>query len=110
MDDVKKFIENEDYYKTKGLPYKRGYLLYGPPGSGKTSKIKSLANQYSMDIYIINMDREMEVSTLQKLFKGIHNSKGFHIICFEDNDRCSQIKYHDVEFIRFFIKELDGLI
>ena len=110
VDDVKKFIENEDYYNTKGLPYKRGYLLYGPPGSGKTSTIKSLANQYSMDIYIINMDREMEVSTLQKLFKGIHNSKGFHIICFEDIDRCSQIKYDDVEFIRFFINELDGLI
>ena len=56
IDDIKNFIESEEYYNTKGLPYKRGYLLYGPPGSGKTSIIKSIANQFSMDIYIINMD------------------------------------------------------
>ena len=53
VDDIKNFIESEEYYNTKGLPYKRGYLLYGPPGSGKTSIIKSIANQYSMDIYIL---------------------------------------------------------
>jgi chaperone BCS1 len=27
----------------KGIPYRRGYLLYGPPGSGKSSFIQSLA-------------------------------------------------------------------
>jgi mitochondrial chaperone BCS1 len=27
----------------RGIPYRRGYLLYGPPGSGKTSAITALA-------------------------------------------------------------------
>ena len=52
-------------------------FLYGPPGSGKTSTIVSLANQYSMDFCIIFMDQIINVSTIQKLFKGINKSKGF---------------------------------
>ena len=110
IDDVKNFIENEDYYIKKGIPYKREYLLYGPPGSGKTSTIKSLAIHYSMDIYIINMDETMVISTIQKIYNGIKNSKGFHILCFEDIDRCYKILEEDAEFIRCFINELDGLV
>ena len=53
---------------------------------------------------------KMNISALQKLFNGIHNSKGFHIICFEDIDRCNQIRERDSDFIRFFINELDGVI
>ena len=55
-----------------------------------------------MDIYIIIMDREMDVSTLQKLFKGIHKSKHFHILCFEGIDGCYQIINQDSDFISFF--------
>ena len=109
VDVVINFIGIEDFYSNKALPYKRGYLLYGSSGSGKTSTIKSLANQYSMDIYIINMDQEINVSTLQRLFKGIKNSKGFNILCFEDFDQNYQIKRPDSEFFRFFIIDLDGL-
>ena len=56
------------------------------------------------------MDAKMNVSALQKLFNGIHNSKGFHIICFEDIDRCEHILERDSDFIRFFINELDGVV
>ena len=35
-DDLDKFINNEPFYAERGLPYKRGYILYGEPGCGKT--------------------------------------------------------------------------
>jgi SpoVK/Ycf46/Vps4 family AAA+-type ATPase len=31
------FLAGEGFYRERGLPYRRGYLLYGVPGSGKTS-------------------------------------------------------------------------
>jgi chaperone BCS1 len=37
IDDIKKFEDSEQWYKSKGIPWRRGYLLYGPPGTGKTS-------------------------------------------------------------------------
>ena len=37
------FINNKDWYYQKGIPYTLGIGLHGPPGTGKTSFIKSLA-------------------------------------------------------------------
>lgn len=33
--DVKDFLGRQQWYVDRGIPYRRGYLLYGPPGSGK---------------------------------------------------------------------------
>lgn len=38
-----------------GIPYRRGYLLHGPPGSGKTSFIQALAGSLSYDICLLNL-------------------------------------------------------
>lgn len=32
--DIENFLLNENWYNSKGLPYKRGYILDGPPGTG----------------------------------------------------------------------------
>ena len=40
---------------TLGIPYRRGYLLHGPPGSGKTSFIQALAGSLSYDICLLNL-------------------------------------------------------
>ena len=42
-DDVVDFLHNSKWYHDRGIPYRRGYLLYGPPGCGKTSFITALA-------------------------------------------------------------------
>lgn len=39
----------------KGIPYRRGYLLHGPPGSGKSSFIQALAGSLSYDICLLNL-------------------------------------------------------
>lgn len=44
-DDVREFIDNPKWYMERGIPYRRGYLLYGPPGCGKSSFIMALAGQ-----------------------------------------------------------------
>lgn len=44
--DVDKFLQTKDDYAKYGLTHKRGYLFYGPPGSGKTSLGLMLAKRF----------------------------------------------------------------
>lgn len=38
-----------------GIPFRRGYLLHGVPGSGKTSLIHAMAGELGLDIYVISL-------------------------------------------------------
>ena len=53
--DAKKFIDEPEYYTTLGIPYRRGYLLHGPPGNGKTSFCQALAGELGLDICMLNL-------------------------------------------------------
>lgn len=37
FEDLEDFLESESWYLDCGIPYRRGYLFYGPPGGGKSS-------------------------------------------------------------------------
>lgn len=52
--DIGKFIGNKEIYKKIQAPYRRGYLLHGPPGNGKTSLIRELVSKYKDEAYIIH--------------------------------------------------------
>lgn len=54
MHDVKFWLEHQNWYQNRNLSWKRGYLLYGPPGNGKTSLIRALCED--LDIPIVIMD------------------------------------------------------
>ena len=32
VSDIEEFISNSRWYKDREIPYRRGYLLHGPPG------------------------------------------------------------------------------
>lgn len=82
--DVKDFIHNPDWYRARGIPYRRGYLLHGPPGCGKTSYITALAGELQYSICVLNLsDRSMSDDRLaHRLADAPENS----IILLEDVD------------------------
>lgn len=56
LTDVKEFIHSQQWYLDRGIPYRRGYLLYGPPGCGKSSYIFALAGELGYNIAILSLN------------------------------------------------------
>lgn len=43
------------WYANRGIPYRRGYLFYGPPGCGKSSLTVALAGVFGLDIHVVSL-------------------------------------------------------
>lgn len=92
------FINNRDWYDREGHPYTFGIGLHGPPGTGKTSIIKSIANKLNRHIIVIPLNKIKTQKEFSKYFfekyYNINNNKiDFEnkIIVFEDIDCMTDI-------------------
>lgn len=82
--DCREFINNPKWYTDRGIPYRRGYLLHGPPGCGKSSFITALAGKIEFGICLLNLsERGFSDDRLNHL---LNNAPERSIILLEDID------------------------
>ncbi|MCY2985698.1 MAG: AAA family ATPase [Planctomycetota bacterium] len=82
--DAKTFLGRREWYCERGIPYRRGYLLNGPPGTGKSSAVVAIASALGMDIAMLSLgDSNMEDSGISELFSSIPVNS---IVLMEDID------------------------
>ena len=86
LDDLDDFVDTDtmSWYAKHGIPFRRGYLLHGPPGTGKTSTIMAIASKLNRKIYRINLvaPRLCDAS----LFTAMNEATKESIIVMEDVD------------------------
>lgn len=85
VDDLTAFADGKEFYQKIGRAWKRGYLLYGPPGAGKSSLIAAMANFLRYDVYDLELSKVADNSELRALLIQTSNRS---IIVIEDID-CS---------------------
>ena len=78
---TKFFLERRDWYDRKGIPYTMGFMFHGPPGTGKTSTIKAIANEGHRHIINIQLSEIKSKQQLQHLFFNdeIHVHNGINL-------------------------------
>ena len=99
MNKLDFFVNNKSYYEREGHPYTFGIGLHGPPGTGKTSIIKCIANKLNRHIIVIPLSKIKTQREFSEYFfenyYSRNNTKKIDfkdkIIVFEDIDCMSEI-------------------
>jgi hypothetical protein len=113
--DIDSFMGRKQWYKDKGIPYRRGYLFHGPPGNGKTTVIRAMLTHTGLPGYTIKRMHDSDAMYyFDDMFAEAAKS-GCAIIILEDIDRTFAEKSESVESssnaipFSVFLNNLDGI-
>jgi len=85
--DYETFWKSENWFRERHLPYRRGYLLYGPPGNGKTTVARVMACHPLVTAFSAVLDDEgLPNALLSELFQNAADAAPA-VIVLEDLDR-----------------------
>lgn len=64
-DDLSGFLAEgrHEWYRERGVPYRRGYLFEGPPGSGKSSLVRALIGAFDLHLYVLDLTADRLADT-----------------------------------------------
>ncbi|KAK3720172.1 hypothetical protein LTR37_003996 [Vermiconidia calcicola] len=72
--DVETYLSpaTRKYYANRGIPWRRGFLLYGMPGCGKTSFTNALAGHFDLNVYMLSLkSTAIDDTILEGLFEAL---------------------------------------
>ncbi|KAL4076151.1 P-loop containing nucleoside triphosphate hydrolase protein [Scleroderma citrinum] len=108
MKDIYGFFEAQELYKKVSIPWKRGLVMYGPPGNGKTITIKAViktcAERGFIPLYVKSFrDPRGEEVAVQHVFEKARQMSPC-VLILEDLDSLI-----DNNNRSYFLNQLDGL-
>ncbi|KAI5454423.1 Complex III assembly protein translocase and chaperone [Naganishia albida] len=114
VDDLKRFLGRGKWYAERGIPYRRGYLFHGPPGSGKTSFIQALAGALSYNICVLNLSERGLTDDKLNYLLGVAPERSFILLedidaAFNKRVQTSEDGYKSAVTFSGLLNALDGV-
>jgi SpoVK/Ycf46/Vps4 family AAA+-type ATPase len=104
MLEIRQFGKKEKTYRDNQSDYKRGFLLYGLPGNGKTCFIRYLLSRMEAIAIVCDTAKEYEIESITKILQNKELNDKLKIIVLEDIDRVAE--YNRSTFLNL----IDGLM
>ena len=86
LKDMGEYLDDHtaEWYASRGIPLRRGYLFHGSPGTGKTTLALALAGQFNLTVYILSLlDPDIDDNALLNLFASVGTGS---LVLLEDVD------------------------
>ena len=64
------FEENDNFFKKYNIPHRRGVLLHGKPGNGKTTLVKSVVDSISAPVIYWQVNEFTNSGSIEDVFKN----------------------------------------
>jgi SpoVK/Ycf46/Vps4 family AAA+-type ATPase len=117
IDDVQGFFASQELYAEFAVPWKRGVILHGAPGNGKTLSIKALMNNLYDSSSATNDSRRPIPSLYVKSLQNCQGSQYAIRSIFLKARKCApcMLIFEDLDSIvtnkvrSYFLNEIDGL-
>lgn len=101
---VREFFGAAELYRRHRVPHRRGLLLCGPPGNGKTSIIRAIASDVDVPVVVATLHGPQDVHDTREAFERA-SELAPAVLCFEDLDAL----VGDGPGLSQFLNLLDGL-
>ncbi|RDI84475.1 hypothetical protein Vi05172_g5528 [Venturia inaequalis] len=92
VEDVNEYLSpaSPNWYAVRGIPYRRGYLFHGPPGTGKSSLSFALAGLFGLNVHVISLlEPTLTETDLAMLFNNLPKRC---IVLLEDIDTAGLVR------------------
>lgn len=104
LHDFEGFFQSRDFYTRQGVPWKRGILMLGPPGNGKTHAIKAMVNRLAKPCIYVRSFRSERGTIHGNIGKVFHRARQAApcVLVMEDLDTLV-----DNKNLSYFLNEMD---
>lgn len=103
--DFTQFLKSEDHYQRLGIPWRRGALMIGPPGNGKTHCVRALVKELGISsLYVQSLSHQYY--TAEQMWQQVfERARGLRpcVLVLEDLDSLVRDENRS-----FFLNQLDG--
>ena len=109
VNDAQTFFASKQWYRDRAIPWRRGYLLHGEPGCGKSSIAHALASHLGMNIAVLSLASVAGDTPLRALMT---NMPPKCLLLIEDVDSAfSKREGKDAEYVTFsgLLNAIDGI-
>jgi hypothetical protein len=100
INSLNQFKNDKDLFADMGMDDKLNILLYGVPGTGKTTTIQTIASYLGKDIYYINLKEFETNADIQMIYDYVSKNAGNGIMVYEDIDCMSDVVLKRTEEVK----------